>query len=144
MHLLPDPAELDAIAARIGMHGRTLSAHTHTLALSVAATHWQGVAADTFDLAADDTLAVLRSAAGQLEDAAAALHWHAQAVRHVLDQLRGLAASSLGTLNSLTDAMRDGLLDPAQLPADAARTLHAVGGLAGHLGRLTGDLVGVG
>jgi uncharacterized protein YukE len=116
MSLLPDPAELNAIADRIGRHAAATRARAFHLGSALAGTGWHGRAADAFSAEAHVTLSALRSAAGRLDDAADALRRHAAKVGAVVDDLRGLGADGLKTLE-------DAVVHPDRLLADGRRLL---------------------
>jgi hypothetical protein len=124
MSFLPDPAELEAIADRIGRHATATRARAHHLGAAVAGTDWHGLAADAFSAEAYVALSALRSAAGRLDDAADALRRHARKVGAVFDDLRGLGSDGLKTLE-------DVVIHPERLADDGKRLLsdgkHLVG-----------------
>lgn len=113
--MLPDPAELDAIARSIAAHADTARTRAARLVHAAHCAGWHGSAAAAFALTADDAAHALRLAAGRLDDAAAALHRHARAVEHLLcvaramavrtehglEDLAGDAASLVGDIGSL-------------------------------------------
>src|SRR5581483_1526481 len=131
MSLLPQPSELDGIAARIARQAVTARARSAHLGASIALLDWHGVAADAFRGQAAGVVVALRVAAGQLDDAAEALRRHARAVGGVLDSLAGLGADGL-------HLARDAVLHPGGLAADGRRlvgdALHGLHGLPGLLG----------
>src|SRR4051794_25984347 len=99
--LLPDPAELRALAGRIDSHARAMRARADRLGWLVAAASWHGLAASTFDRQVELTLRGLRGAAGRLEDAADALRRHADNIARVIDTLVAIVQLGLGTMEEL-------------------------------------------
>lgn len=80
MSLLPDPAELRAIADRIAAHATAARARAHDLGRGTAELQWRGGAADVFGARVAEVIGELRRAAAGLDDAAAALRRHASRV----------------------------------------------------------------
>jgi uncharacterized protein YukE len=76
---------------RLGVQLSAAADRARTRAVEVRATsaaaRWQGPAADAFHASVLRESAVLERAADELDDAARALHRHADAVRHELDRL---------------------------------------------------------
>lgn len=122
MPLLPDPDELLAVADRILAHAGAASARADALAGAVSAADWHGPASDAFHHCSSGVLAGLRSSAGRLADAAAALRNHAHRVAEVL-----AAAELVG---------RD-------LRRLSGELVHDVGGVVHGAGALLGDAVEV-
>ncbi|MDX6198846.1 MAG: hypothetical protein QOJ79_1997 [Actinomycetota bacterium] len=82
-----DPEGLHRRATQLSAAaGRVRDRAADVRATSAWAT-WRGPAADAFHAAVAHESGVLERAAGELDDAAAALHRHAEAVRHELDRL---------------------------------------------------------
>jgi hypothetical protein len=131
MSFLPDPAELEAIADRIGRHAAATRARAQHLGAAVAGTDWHGLAADAFAVEAHVALSALRSSAGRLDDAADALRRHASKVGALFDDLRGLGVDGVKTLE-------DAVLHPDRLVSDGKRLLsdgkHLVGDALGLVG----------
>lgn len=133
MSLLPDPATLRALAARIDGHATATRSRAERLSAAVAATGWHGVAAEAFRGESHAVLLALRSSATRLEGAAEALRRHAANVAAVTADLASLAGDEL---RSVGDLVRH----PDRLPGDA-------GALAGDVGSLVDDglrLIGIG
>jgi uncharacterized protein YukE len=78
--LLADPGELQAIAARIGLHAAQARTRSVGLAAAVGALDWRGLAAEAFRGQAEITTTGLRLAADRLDDAADSLRRHAARV----------------------------------------------------------------
>ncbi|MDT4914540.1 MAG: hypothetical protein QOC66_3668 [Pseudonocardiales bacterium] len=116
MSFLPDPAELEAIADRIGRHAAAARARAAHLGSAVAGADWHGLAADSFHLEAHVALSALRSAAGRLDDAADALRRHAHKVGALFDDLRDFGLDGVQTLE-------DAVLHPDRLVEDGKRLL---------------------
>ena len=82
-----DPDGLHRLAARLAAAaGRARDRAAEVRATSAAA-RWRGPAADAFHASVYRESGVLERAADELDDAARALHRHADAVRHELDRL---------------------------------------------------------
>lgn len=85
MSLLPDPAELRAIADRIGAHAAAARARAHALGRETAELPWRGRAADVFGGSVAEVVGDLRLAAARLDDAADALRRHATRIGDASD-----------------------------------------------------------
>ena len=82
-----DPDGLHRLAAKLSAAaGRTRDRATDIRATTAAA-RWRGPAADAFHAAVLRESGILERAADELDDAARALHRHADAVRDELDRL---------------------------------------------------------
>ncbi len=84
MPAAPDIPRLVAIAARLDAHADAARAEAARLAAAVVGTQWDGSAAHAFRFRAGLMIARLRTAAGQLDDAAAALRSHAMRTAHAV------------------------------------------------------------
>src|SRR4051794_514489 len=111
--LLPDPAELRALAGRIDAHARATRGRADRLRNQLAATDWRGLAARPLDGPADLTLHGLRGAAGRLDDAADALRRHADNVGWLVDTVRAIVRLGLGTMDELLSLSAGELLNVA-------------------------------
>ncbi|HEV7205716.1 MAG TPA: hypothetical protein VGN18_13990 [Jatrophihabitans sp.] len=80
MSLLPDPADLRAIADRIAAHATGTRSRAHALGRATAESPWRGTAADVFGTSAAEVIGELRRAAARLDDAADALRRHADRI----------------------------------------------------------------
>jgi uncharacterized protein YukE len=109
MSILPDPAELLAIADRIGSHAGAVRARAHQLGRAEAASGWSGLAADAFRLEAADTVAALVGAAGRLDDAADALRRHAARVRQALELLHALEHRAAALVDGAEHGIEHGI-----------------------------------
>lgn len=138
MSPLPDPAELEAIAARIRSHAAATRDRAFRLDQLVAAARWRGVAAAAFDTLAAEVVSGLRHSSGRLDDAADALLRHAASVRSVLGILAQLQYDSLRIGADLGTGLVDELLHPGRLPGDAAGVLTDAASVVGGLGALIG------
>ena len=96
--LIPDPAELRALAGRVAHAADTARACADRLGWAVAATGWHGRAARAFAVQAEVAIGGLHTAAGRLQDAAGALRRHADHVDDVLNVALGLVRLGLGPL----------------------------------------------
>lgn len=131
MSFLPDPSELYAVADRIGQHAAATRGRAFRLGAAVAAVDWLGVAATAFRAEAEVTIAALRSAAGRLDDAAAALRRHAGRVGALFDDLKDLGLDGLQALTD-TAVHPDRLLsDGKQLLSDGADLVDDALGVVG-------------
>jgi WXG100 family type VII secretion target len=136
MSLLPDPAELRALAGRIDSHADAARKRADRLGAAVAATGWHGRAARAFEGQAETALAGLRAAAGRLDDAADALRRHADNVDSVLAAITGLVRAGVAGMEELL-----------ALPADALRGLgdglvSAGGGVISTVGDVADSVLG--
>lgn len=138
MSLLPDPAELEALAARIRAHAAAARDRAFRLDRLVAAARWRGIAAAAFDTLAAEIVVGLRHSAGRLDDAADALLRHAANVRSVLATLADLQYDSLRIGADLGSGLVDEVLHPDRLPGDAAHVLTDAASVVGGLGSLVG------
>lgn len=86
-----DPEALEADARRLAADAHVVRQRGGMLVRSAAAAAWQGPAADAFRAAVRQDTRDLQRAADELDEAAAALRAHAQAVRARLAELRELA-----------------------------------------------------
>lgn len=80
MSWLPDPAELNAVAARVLAQAEALRQTALCLALAGAATRWQSLAATRFRDRLHDTALELHARAAQLDTAADLIRRHAARV----------------------------------------------------------------
>lgn len=83
-----DPDSLERLASRLSAAARHVRDRADTVRSSSASTRWRGPAADAFHAAVAREAVLLERSAGELEDAAAALHRHADAVRAEIARLR--------------------------------------------------------
>lgn len=139
MSLLPDPHELLAIADRIARHADAARTRADQLAAAVDSADWRGAAADVFHDKAHGVVTGLRTSAGRLDDAAAALRVHAHRVAHVLAELDRLGHDVTHLGGDLAHTARDILTAPGNLGNDAGHLLHDGADLVHH----TLDLVGL-
>jgi hypothetical protein len=124
MSLLPDPAELYAIADRIARHASATRSRAAILGAAVAAVNWRGTAADAFTAQAYSVIAALRTAAGRMDNAADALRRHAGSVHTLVDELTLLGRGGI-------QALEDAGIDPASLLAGGKRIFAAGRSLLG-------------
>jgi uncharacterized protein YukE len=86
-----DPDGLHRLAAQLSVAaGRARDRAVEVRATSASA-RWRGLAADAFHASVYRESTVLERAADELDDAAAALHRHADAVQHEIDRLLAVA-----------------------------------------------------
>ena len=124
MPLLPDPAELNAVADRINAHATATRDRASRLGAAVAAADWRGLAATAFHAEAQLTIGSLGIAAARLDDAADALRRHAGRVSSVLADLAALGSDGLQIAEDL-------VAHPDQLLSDAGKLLSDGADLAG-------------
>jgi hypothetical protein len=84
MSWLPDPAELNAAAARVQSQADALRETAVCIALAGATTSWQSVAATRFRNQLHDTALQVRTRAAQLDAAADLIRRHATRVAAAL------------------------------------------------------------
>ena len=82
-----DPEGLHRLAAQLSAAADRTRDRAVDVRATSATARWRGPAADAFHAAVFRESAVLERAADELDDAAAALHRHADAVRHEIDRL---------------------------------------------------------
>jgi uncharacterized protein YukE len=140
MSLLPDPAEMRAIADRISAHATAVRTRAAHLDAAVAGAAWHGPAARAFDASALGVIHGLRSAAGRLDDAADALRRHARRVEHALAALSRAAHAAGHVLGDAGDILTDVATDPTDLPGDITNLASDVGDALSSVG----DLIGIG
>lgn len=97
---MADP--LTALAARVESHADELRARAGRLAAAAATARWQSLAASTFRKQVDDLVAVMRAAAGRVDDAAAHVRQHAARVRSGEPPMRTVEQSA----EALVDRVR--------------------------------------
>lgn len=147
MPLLPDPAELRALAGRIDTHARATRALADRLGRQVAAAGWRGIAAQAFDGQADLTLHGLRVAAGRLDDAADALRRHADNVGRLIDTVAAIVRLGLGTTDDLLSLSAHELRNVVEDFGAGVRTglsvgVHGAATIAGGVADAAGDAAG--
>lgn len=140
MSLLPDPAEIEAIADRIAAHAVAARARADILGRTIAGTNWHGFAADTFAAAAEAVLGGLRSSAQRLDAAADTLRRHAGNVRRMLDLLSRLSHDTLGLGIGIDRTLYDGVFHPGHMLGDITGVFGDATEVLGDLG----DLIGIG
>jgi uncharacterized protein YukE len=128
MSVLPDPADLAAIADRIAAHAAATRDRAARLDRAVAATGWTGVAAAVFHDEAQLATDTLRNAAARLDAAADALRRHAARIGTLIADIVHLGADEVGL-------MKDALTHPGQVLPDAVDVagdgIHVLGDVAG-------------
>lgn len=136
--ILPDPGELDAIAERIASFAGATHTRATVLAGSLAGLDWHGLAAGAFDGLAQNVVGGLRTAADRLDDAAAALHRHADTVRERIVALERIADDAVHLARDLGTGLADVVLHPTHLLDDGADVVADTGGLVSDAGHLLG------
>jgi uncharacterized protein YukE len=138
--LLPDPAELRALATRIDDAASAARDRGSRLGAAVAGTGWRGPAATAFDAQAGTAIGALRGAGGRLAEAADALRRHADAVEAEVDVLTGIVRAGLATLPELLDLPGDVL---GGLGREVDGLVTTAGDVAGHIaGSVAGHIAG--
>lgn len=160
MSVLPDPADLYAIADRITGHASAARERAARLDAAVSATEWRGRAAAAFDAEARFVTTTLRFAAGRLDDAAEALRRHAGEVAAILADLAHLATDGVDLIkDTVTLHPVAALSDAGHLVGDGVRLMgdgvqavgsgvvsagefagHAAAGVAGAIGSAASDV----
>ena len=85
-----DPDDLDRLADRLSAGAARVRERAAEVRSTSASARWQGPAADAFHASVFREGALLDRAADELDDAAAALHRHADAVREEIARLLAL------------------------------------------------------
>ena len=85
-----DPDDLDRLADRLAAAAIRVSERAAEVRAASSSAHWHGPAADAFHASVYREGALLDRASAELDDAAAALHRHADAVREEIARLRAL------------------------------------------------------
>lgn len=129
--LLPGPAELNAIADRIGQHAVAARARALQLGTAVASTDWRGISAIAFRAEAHAAVAAMRGSAGRLDDAAGALRRHAERVWALCDEVRDVGVDTLGVV-------ADTVVRPDRLFSDGKQLFSDAAGLLGGAMSLVG------
>jgi uncharacterized protein YukE len=117
-----DPDGLDALAVQLS----SAAARTRDRAAEVRATsasaHWRGQAADAFHASVYRESGLLQRAADELDDAAAALHRHADAVRQEIARLLAVERAAAELVMRGVSAVESGV-------STVGHGLSAIGGL---------------
>lgn len=100
-----DPDALDLQARRLAGAAAAVHRQVRRVEQAGRSTRWEGRAADAYRATLHDDVARLRRVADRLEDAAAALHAHADAVRA---RLAALAAAREAALALAGDVLTPG------------------------------------
>ena len=82
-----DPDELDRLATSLAASAERVHDRASAVRASTATTRWRGPAADAFHASVARESKLLERAAAELDDAAAAFHRHADAVRTEIARL---------------------------------------------------------
>jgi hypothetical protein len=114
---LPDPFDLLAIADRIAGHASATRDRARRLQQAVDGVDWHGLAADAFHAQAGAATGGLHSAAGRLDDAAAALRRHAA-------RIGGLIEDAVRLGHDEWELVTDGVLHPGEVLGDVGDVLH--------------------
>lgn len=102
-----DPDALEAAARRLAADAQGLRDRARAVRRSAASMCWQGPAASAFRRALDDDLDVMHRAAGELEQAAAAMREHAAQVRERLERIRALEHAVTGWFDRRLRSLQD-------------------------------------
>ncbi len=107
--LFADPSDLRAIAHRISAHADQVRDQAAGIVRAGDAARWHSPAAAAFRQRAQVIAADLRRAAGELDDAAAALRRHADRLSHYLDFMKHeLSAAIDGTERAASSVVHAG------------------------------------
>lgn len=132
MSVLPDPADLAAIADRIAAHAAATRDRAARLDHAVAVTGWTGIAANAFELEARLATDSLRGAADRLDTAADALRRHAARISALINDLARLGADELGLVTDVLTDPRGVVPDTLSVVGDGVHVLGDVAGGALH------------
>jgi hypothetical protein len=116
-----DPGALREVAHRLASHAGQLRAHAGALRMASAQAHWHSTGATAFRERGADICLALDRAAGELDDAAAAMARHADRVGDVLDAARRVAE------HAAHEAASAGRRAFGDVEHAGAAVLHAVG-----------------
>lgn len=100
-----DPEALETSARGLAADADGVRDRARAVVRLAAATAWQGEAADAFRRAVEQDAATMARAAGELDEAAAALRAHAAQVRERLAQLRALEDAVTGWIGDRLEAL---------------------------------------
>jgi uncharacterized protein YukE len=100
-----DPDDLDRQAAQLSAAADRVRDCRAVVLRSVGSGRWRGPAADAFRASVLAQLRALDRAAGELDDAAAALHRHADAVRDEIARLLTVERAATGLVRSGLSAL---------------------------------------
>ncbi|MDT7537357.1 MAG: hypothetical protein QOI82_942 [Actinomycetota bacterium] len=104
-----DPEGLHAHAVQLSAAAARCRDRAADVRASAARAHWRGPAADAFHASIARESALVDRAADELDDAARALHRHADAVRHEIDRLlaaeRAAQHAVVGGLSHVADGL---------------------------------------
>jgi uncharacterized protein YukE len=95
-----DPESLDRLAAHLSGSAADVRDRARTVRATAASTRWQGSAADAFRASVLHQTRLVDRAADELEDAAAALHRHAEAVRAEIARLLAVERAATHVLSA--------------------------------------------
>ena len=95
-----DPDDLDRLATRLSAAAEHVRDRAAAIRSAAAAARWQGPAADAFHARVTRHAAVLGRAAGELDDAAAELHRHADRVRAEIARLIAIERAAAHALSA--------------------------------------------
>jgi uncharacterized protein YukE len=101
------PDELDRLAGRLSGAACRVRSRARTVRSGAGDLRWRGPAADAFHASVAQEARLLDRAADELDDAAAALHRHADAVRAELARLRALEQAAERALQTGWSALVD-------------------------------------
>ena len=82
-----DPDQLDRLASTLSTSAADVRVRAAAVRSSAGSARWRGPAANAFHTSVVREAGILGRAADELDDAAAALHRHAEAVRHEITRL---------------------------------------------------------
>lgn len=105
MAALLDPAGLDTVARRISGHADDLRARASRLAAAAEAVRWRSPAAAAFRGDVRRLVLEFRRCAGEIDDAAHALHRHAAAVRRAEAVIRAAERAAASAVHTIEHAL---------------------------------------
>ncbi|MCW2572421.1 MAG: hypothetical protein JWO88_2479 [Frankiales bacterium] len=95
-----DPDSLDRLAAHLSSSASDVRDRARAVRGTVASARWQGPAADAFHGSVLHQTRQVDRAADELEDAAAALHRHAETVRAEIARLLAMERAAMHVLST--------------------------------------------
>jgi uncharacterized protein YukE len=101
-----DPDDLDALARQLAAAATRVREQGALVRSAAGAARWRGPAADAFHASVVRETTRLERAATELDDAAAALHRHADAVRAEIARLQAIERAAVGLVRSGLSGLR--------------------------------------
>jgi uncharacterized protein YukE len=105
MATLLDPAALDTVARRISGHADDLRGRASRLSAAAESVRWRSPAAAAFRGDVHRLALAFRRCAGEVDDAAHALHRHAAAIRRAEAVIRAAERAAASALHGVENAL---------------------------------------